>query len=149
MCIRDSILTKEAAEAYLEAQKAQAAAKQAGTATTSGTTIGGTGTSTTPGLDLTYPVPDPGPGAKEGGDGSTEVLQPVAGGENIPQFTWNGVIPHQKWMNFYMKVLGKHVNTGNLKLTVKVTIQPAAGLTTPQVEEIQASLRELGLEGDS
>ena len=141
------ILTKEAAEAYLAAQKAQAEAKQAGATTTTGTTTGAGG-STTPGLDLTYPVPTPGPGAKEGGDGA-EVLQPVAGGENIPQFTWNGVIPHQKWMNFYMKVLGKHVNTGNLKLTVGVTIKPEAGFSTTQIEEIQASLRELGLESDS
>jgi hypothetical protein len=48
-------------------------------------------------------------------------------------------------MHFYTKVLAKHTNTGNLKLTVGVQIKPEAGLSKVQVEEIQAALRELGL----
>jgi hypothetical protein len=48
-------------------------------------------------------------------------------------------------MHFYTKVLAKHTNTGNLKLTVGVQIKPEGGLSRTQVEEIQAALRELGL----
>jgi hypothetical protein len=138
------ILTKEAAEAYLAAQRAKAATGQP--AATQGTTPtpGAPGGTPQP-LGLPYPVPAPLPGAKDGAEGFTGDTEPSVTADTLPEFTWKGEIPHQKWMHFYSKVLSKHANHGNLKLTVGVQIRPDGGMSKTQVEELQAALRELGL----
>ncbi len=60
-------------------------------------------------------------------------------------FRWSGEVPPQKWMNFYTKVLSRHVTDGGLKLTVKVEVNPDGGISEQRLEEARAALRELGL----
>jgi hypothetical protein len=88
--------------------------------------------------------PDP-PGApKPPGDGA------VTGGKdpppnNIPRLVWSGDVPHQKWMNFYTKVLSKFSGTAGLKLTLRVEVAPSEGVSRQKVDETKMALRELGL----
>ncbi|MGC8625290.1 MAG: ATP-binding protein, partial [Phycisphaerae bacterium] len=60
-------------------------------------------------------------------------------------FRWSGEVPPQKWMNFYTKVLSRHVTDGGLKLTVNVEVNPDGGVSEQRLEEARAALRELGL----
>ncbi len=64
---------------------------------------------------------------------------------NIPRLVWNGAVPHQKWMNFYTKVLSKFAATAGLKLTLRVEVAPAEGVSPQKVDETKVALRELGL----
>ena len=66
--------------------------------------------------------------------------------KSAKSMVWRGEIPHQKWMNFYMKVLSKFAVGGGLKLKVMAEIAPPAGVTQQQVEETRQSIRELGLQ---
>jgi hypothetical protein len=65
--------------------------------------------------------------------------------ESIPRLVWNGDIPHQKWMNFYTKVLSKFAATAGLKLTLRVEVAPTEGVSPQKVDETKVALRELGL----
>jgi hypothetical protein len=58
---------------------------------------------------------------------------------------WEGEIPHQKWTQFYNRILSKFAVRKGLKLAVAVDISDA---TRDEVEEMRIALRELGL-GDS
>ena len=60
-------------------------------------------------------------------------------------FHWVGEVPAQKWMNFYTRVLSRHVTSGGLKLTVNVEVNPDGGVSEQQLQEARAALRELGL----
>ena len=55
-------------------------------------------------------------------------------------------------MNFYTKVLSKFAATAGLKLTLRVEVAPAEGVSPQKVDETKVALRELGLsdafEGD-
>jgi hypothetical protein len=62
--------------------------------------------------------------------------------------TWSGDVSHQKWVNFYTKVLTKFVKSGELKLNINIEAKPQGGVTTQQVEETKSALRELGLDDD-
>lgn len=64
------------------------------------------------------------------------------------KLTWSGEIAPQKWTNFYMKVLTKLVQSGDVRLTVNIESNPSDGVTDQQVEETKAALRELGLSDD-
>jgi len=64
------------------------------------------------------------------------------------RLTWMGEIPHQKWMNFYTKVLSKFASGKGLKLTLKVEASPAEGISPQKVEETKVALRELGLDSE-
>ena len=59
---------------------------------------------------------------------------------------WSGEVPAQKWMNFYTKVLAKHVNNGGLRVKVSFEIAPGFGVPSRHLEETKAALRELGLD---
>ena len=59
-----------------------------------------------------------------------------------------GEVPAQKWMNFYTKVLAKHVRGGRLKLTVGFEVTLEGGLSPQRVEETKAALRELDLDDE-
>jgi hypothetical protein len=59
--------------------------------------------------------------------------------------TWSGVVPAQKWMNFYTKILTKLGVSNGLTLTVKVECEREGGVSPQKVEEIKSALRELGL----
>lgn len=59
---------------------------------------------------------------------------------------WTGRVPHQKWMNFYTKVLARFATSDALVLRVQVSVNPPDGVTPQQVEEFKSALRELGLD---
>ena len=59
---------------------------------------------------------------------------------------WTGEIPHQKWMNFYTKVLSKFATGKGLKLTLSVEVAPEGGVSVQKVEETKVALQELGLD---
>lgn len=58
---------------------------------------------------------------------------------------WSGDIQPQKWMNFYMKVLGKFATRKGLKISVKFEVRDKEGISEQIVEEARTALRELGL----
>jgi hypothetical protein len=64
---------------------------------------------------------------------------------SIPRLVWSGEVPHQKWMNFYTKVLSKFAATSGLRLTLRVEVAPPEGVSTQKVDETKVALRELGL----
>jgi hypothetical protein len=63
----------------------------------------------------------------------------------IPRLVWNGDVPPRKWMNFYTKVLSKFAAGANLKLTLRVEVALAEGISPQKVDETKVTLRELGL----
>jgi hypothetical protein len=84
-----------------------------------------------------------------GGSGTTGT-PPVTAGKSskqssVPRLVWSGDVPHQKWMNFYTKVLSKFAATAGLKLTLRVEVAPAEGVSPQKVDETKVALRELGL----
>lgn len=58
---------------------------------------------------------------------------------------WDGEIPHQKWTQFYNRILSKFALRKGLKLMVAVDILDAS---EEEIEEMKAALRELGLGDD-
>jgi hypothetical protein len=64
---------------------------------------------------------------------------------SIPRLVWRGDVPHQKWMNFYTKVLSKFAATAGMKLTLRVEVAPTEGISPQKVDETRVALRELGL----
>jgi hypothetical protein len=74
---------------------------------------------------------------------SGEIGTPSA--TSIPRLVWSGDVPHQKWMNFYTKVLSKFAATAGMKLTLRVEVAPAEGISPQKVDETRVALRELGL----
>jgi hypothetical protein len=63
-------------------------------------------------------------------------------------FSWSGVLPAQKWMNFYTKVLSSLVATPGLKLEVKFEVVAGEAVSDSKIEATKAALRELGLSED-
>lgn len=64
----------------------------------------------------------------------------------LKKLSWSGEIDPQKWMNFYTKVLSKHVSDKNLRLKVSFEAEPEAGISKERFEETKNALRELGLD---
>ena len=62
-----------------------------------------------------------------------------------PESRWDGEIPHQKWTQFYNRILSKFAVRKGLKLMVAVDILDAS---LEEVEDMRAALRELGLEDE-
>lgn len=58
---------------------------------------------------------------------------------------WTGEVPHQRWSQFYNKVLMKHVMGKKLKLKVVVELADA---TAEDMEQMRIALQELGLDDD-
>jgi hypothetical protein len=58
---------------------------------------------------------------------------------------WEGEVPHQRWTQFYNRVLTKFAVSKGLKLKVLVDISDAS---EDEVEEMKAALRELGLDDE-
>jgi hypothetical protein len=71
--------------------------------------------------------------------------RPAVAPASIPRLVWTGDVPHQKWMNFYTKVLSKFSATAGLKLTLRVEVAPSEGVSPQKVDETKVALRELGL----
>ncbi len=85
-----------------------------------------------------------GSGVAEPGAAAGAYAKPSAAA-TVPRLAWSGEVPHQKWMNFYTKVLSKFSSTAGLKLTLRVEVAPAEGVSSQKVEETKVALRELGL----
>ena len=66
----------------------------------------------------------------------------------ITKAEWLGEIPDQKWMNFYVKVLTKFVNRYRMKLSLNLEISSIVGISQQKIDEVQAALRELGLDDE-
>jgi predicted DCC family thiol-disulfide oxidoreductase YuxK len=61
---------------------------------------------------------------------------------------WSGVVPPQKWMNFYTKVVTRFATMPGLKLTVSLEVPVAPDQAKSKTEETKTALRELGLPDD-
>lgn len=61
---------------------------------------------------------------------------------------WTGVVPAQKWMNFYTKVLSRFATEEGLQLKVSFEAAPEDGVSGQKISETKAALRELGLGDD-
>jgi hypothetical protein len=61
---------------------------------------------------------------------------------------WQGEVPHQKWMNFYTKVLSRFVGAKGLRLQVQFEVPASDAVTKAKVDEAKTALRELGLSED-
>jgi hypothetical protein len=85
----------------------------------------------------------PGFSDTDGTSRATDTKSPMPA--SIPRLVWSGDISHQKWMNFYTKVLSKFAATPGLKLTLRVEVAPAGGVSSQKVDETKVALRELGL----
>lgn len=124
------LITKETAEAYLKKKGEQKGKEEPVVAPGAETAAGG---------------PNPVPA-----NGDTTVSKtpekPTASSEQLTftEMNWAGEIPHQKWMNFYTKVLSKFANSPGLKLKLKVEISPEGGVSKQKIEETKSALRDLG-----
>lgn len=58
---------------------------------------------------------------------------------------WSGEMPHQKWSQFYTRVLMKHVAGNKLKLTIDMDL---SDITDEDLEQMRIALKELGLDDD-
>lgn len=58
---------------------------------------------------------------------------------------WDGEIPHQKWTQFYNRILSKFAVRKGLTLKVAVDISDAS---EDEIEDMRTALRELGLEDE-
>lgn len=59
---------------------------------------------------------------------------------------WSGVVPPQKWMNFYTKVVGRFANTPGLSISVTFTVPADQEQSKAKTEETRSALKELGLD---
>lgn len=71
--------------------------------------------------------------------------EPPRPSQGMAKLSWSGEVPHQKWMNFYTKVLSKFAGGSGLKITVNIQVAPEGGISMQKVEEARVALRELGL----
>jgi hypothetical protein len=82
------------------------------------------------------------------GETTTVTKKVIAHSDTVAKLTWSGTVPHQKWMNFYTKVLSKFAGGKGLNLTISVEAVPEGGISNQKVEETKVALRELGLDDD-
>jgi hypothetical protein len=62
---------------------------------------------------------------------------------------WTGEVPAPMWMNFYTKVLSRHVADKNLKLKVTFEAMPQSGISKEKAAETKSALKELGLDSEA
>lgn len=58
---------------------------------------------------------------------------------------WRGVVPSQKWMNFYTKILSKFASTPGLKIEVGFEVKVDQEQADSKAAETRTGLKELGL----
>jgi hypothetical protein len=61
---------------------------------------------------------------------------------------WRGLVPPQKWMNFYTRVLSKYATSPDLKLEVGFEVKVDREQADAKLGETKSGLRELGLNDD-
>jgi hypothetical protein len=59
---------------------------------------------------------------------------------------WSGVVPPQKWMNFYTKVLSRFVSSKDLRLEVSFEVPVDRDRAQSKADEARSGLKELGLD---
>lgn len=75
--------------------------------------------------------------------------QPVTPKPDIPsivaanRLSWSGLVPPQKWMNFYTKVLSRFSTGFNLRLNLQFEV--TGDISKQKTDETRAALNELGL----
>ncbi|HOV80171.1 MAG TPA: DUF499 domain-containing protein [Bacillota bacterium] len=74
--------------------------------------------------------------------------EPPRPARSIAKLSWSGEVPHQKWMNFYTRVLSKFTGGSGLKITINIQVEPDGGISRQKAEETRVALRELGLGDD-
>lgn len=62
----------------------------------------------------------------------------------INKITWSGLIPAQKWMNFYTKVLSRFATGFDLKLNIQFEV--TGEISKQKTDETRAALSEMGLD---
>ena len=55
------------------------------------------------------------------------------------------MLPPQKWMNFYTRVLSRFATGDGMKLTITIDVAPTGGVPKSKIDETRVALRELGL----
>ncbi len=78
-----------------------------------------------------------------GGDESDGKPSQEAGQRTL---RWHGLVPPQKWMNFYMKVLTRFSADPHLKLQVSFEVPVARDQAQGKADETRSGLKELGLD---
>ncbi|MBI4750004.1 MAG: ATP-binding protein [Acidobacteria bacterium] len=129
------IIKKELAEAYLKAKTGPLTPPPA--------------VSPTPQADVRTPAERPEfttshtplPRSTESGARGTEE-------KRVSALKWSGSVPFLKWTSFYAKVLTRFVAGKGINVTINIEIRPEKGISTQQIEETKAALRELGLSED-
>lgn len=82
-------------------------------------------------------------GAAKDSENEERNLTPRHGPSSI---RWSGIVPPQKWMNFYTKVVGRFANTPGLTISVSFSVPSEAEQSKAKTEETRAALKELGLD---
>jgi len=77
-----------------------------------------------------------------------ETTDDETAGNGQKTLRWSGTIPHQKWSNFYLKVLTKLASSQGLSLEVRITAPTDGEHAKAKAEEVKTALRELGLDED-
>ncbi len=131
------VIRAETAEAYLKAQRRQRAAAASESAPSPAPAAPGL---VVP-LTTTTPIAEPPPSLR--GADVPPVPPPLPA--SPLQLVWEGDIPAQKWVNFYMKVLTKLSTNAEMKLALRVEARGDRALLQQRAEEMRAALRELGL----
>lgn len=123
------LIQREVAEAYKTGKVVVPTAPAGGTAVASSTVTLPSSSGAGPLLSNTPSMPESKPDSSE----------------SISRLVWSGDVPHQKWMNFYTKVLSRFSTTTGLRLTLRIEVAPKEGVSSQKVEEMKLALRELGL----
>jgi Protein of unknown function (DUF499) len=65
-----------------------------------------------------------------------------------PVLRWRGIVPPQKWMNFYTKVLTRFAASPELKLEISFEIPLEHDEAQSKAEQTRSGLKELGLDDE-
>ena len=69
--------------------------------------------------------------------------------QKLTRLSWSGVIPPQKWMNFYTKVLTRFAVSPELQLEVSFEIPIDRDQAQSKADETRSGLKELGLDDNT
>ncbi len=62
------------------------------------------------------------------------------------KLSWSGEVPHQKWMNFYTKIVSRFIAEKDVKVNIKIDLKCEGKMSDHKIEETRVALRELGLD---
>lgn len=64
----------------------------------------------------------------------------------LKRLAWRGTLESRQWTNFYTKILTHFASDPSLRITVGFEVSPLSGISSVKISEIQAALREMGLD---